>query len=50
MYVFLAGLNKNLDEVRGRMLGRKPLPSLREVFAEVRREEGQRKVMLGENN
>ena len=50
VYVFLAGLNKNLDEVRGRILKRKPLPSLREVFAEVRREEGQRKVMLGENN
>ena len=36
VFVFLAGLNKNLDEVRGRILGRKPLPSIREVFSEVR--------------
>ncbi|EXB74504.1 Copia protein [Morus notabilis] len=33
VYVFLAGLNKELDEVRGRILGRKPLPSIREVFS-----------------
>ena len=39
VYVFLAGLNHNLDEVRGQILGRKPLPSIREVFSEVRREE-----------
>ncbi|KAL9420128.1 hypothetical protein AB3S75_037830 [Citrus x aurantiifolia] len=48
VYEFLAGLNKSLDEVRGRILGRIPLPSIREVFSEVRREEGRRKVMLGE--
>lgn len=46
IFLFLAGLNKDLDEVRGRILGRKPMPSLREVFAEVRREEGRRNVML----
>nr|XP_027078684.1 uncharacterized protein LOC113701961 [Coffea arabica] len=46
VYVFLAGLNQELDEVRGRILGRKPLPSIREVFSEVRREESRRKVML----
>ncbi|XP_024024957.1 uncharacterized protein LOC112092611 [Morus notabilis] len=46
VYVFLAGLNQELDEVRGRILGRKPLPSIREVFSEVRREETRRKVML----
>lgn len=40
------GLNKNLDEVRGRILGTKSLPSIREAFAEVRREENRRKVML----
>lgn len=45
VYMFLAGLNKNLDEIRGRILGRKPLPSLREVFSKVRREEGWRKVI-----
>ena len=48
VYEFLAGLNKSLDEVRCRILGRIPLPSIREVFSEVRREEGRRKVMLGE--
>lgn len=47
VYSFLAGLNQELDEVRGRILGRKPLPSLREVFSEVRREEARRKVMIG---
>ena len=40
VYVFLAGLNKNLDEVQGRILGKKPLLSLRKVFSEVRRGEG----------
>ncbi|KZV57627.1 hypothetical protein F511_03087 [Dorcoceras hygrometricum] len=48
VFVFLAGLNRELDEVRGRILGRIPLPSLGEVFAEVRREEGRRRVMLKE--
>ena len=43
---FLAGLKKELDEVRGRILGHSPLPSTREVFAEVRRAESRRQVML----
>ncbi|KAG6507002.1 hypothetical protein ZIOFF_032337 [Zingiber officinale] len=46
VFVFLAGLNKELDEVRGRIRGRKPLPPLREVFSEVRRDEARRYVML----
>ena len=46
VYLFLAGLNKELDEVRGRILGQKPLPSLQEVFLEIRREESRRRVML----
>ena len=37
IFRFLLGLNKDLDEVRGRILGTKPLPKVREVFAEVRR-------------
>lgn len=41
------GLDKSLDEVRGRILGTKPLPNLREVFSEVRREESRKRVMLG---
>ncbi|CAN1143667.1 hypothetical protein LINPERHAP2_LOCUS13712, partial [Linum perenne] len=44
---FLSGLNVELDDVRGRIVGRNPLPSIGEVFAEVRREETRRGVMLG---
>ncbi|RVW43757.1 Retrovirus-related Pol polyprotein from transposon TNT 1-94 [Vitis vinifera] len=39
VFKFLLGLNKNLDEIRGRIMGVKPLPSLREAFSEVHREE-----------
>lgn len=42
VFQFLAGLNKDLDEVRGRILGRDPIPTPREVFSEVRREESRR--------
>ncbi|XP_061354693.1 uncharacterized protein LOC133299272 [Gastrolobium bilobum] len=48
LYDFLAGLNRDLDEVRGRILGQRPLPSLADAFAEVRREASRRRVMLGE--
>ena len=48
VFEFLAGLNHELDEVRGRILSRRPLPSTREVFSEVRREEQKRKVMMKE--
>ncbi|XP_073272345.1 uncharacterized protein [Primulina huaijiensis] len=47
IFKFLAGLNVEFDEVRGRIIGRRPLPSLGEVFSEVRREESRRNVMLG---
>ena len=47
MFSFLHGLNKDLDEVRGMILRMKPLPSIKKVFAEVRREESQKRVMLG---
>ena len=47
IFKFLLGLNQNLDEVRGRMLGTKPLPNIREVFSEVRSEERRKKVMMG---
>lgn len=40
-------LNKNLDEVRGRIQGIKPQLSLREAFSQVRREESRKKVTLG---
>ena len=47
VFEFLAGLNKELDDVRWRILGRDMLPSSREVFAEVRREESRQSAMLG---
>ena len=47
VFKFLLGLDKILDEVRGRILGTKPLPSIREAYSEVRREESRKKVMLG---
>ncbi|XP_024025631.1 uncharacterized protein LOC112092806 [Morus notabilis] len=39
-------MKRELDEVRGRILGRKPLPSIQEVFSEVRREKKRRSVMM----
>ncbi|KAI5415554.1 hypothetical protein KIW84_040831 [Lathyrus oleraceus] len=39
VFMFLVGLNKDLDEVRGRVLGKVPLPTLREIFVEIRKEE-----------
>ena len=36
IYDFLAGLDLSLDDVRGRILSTKPLPSLDVIFAEVR--------------
>lgn len=47
IFEFLAGLNKELDEVQGCILGKEPLPSNREVFAEVHREESLQIVMIG---
>ena len=47
MFEFLYGLNKDLGEVRGRFLGSKPFPEIKEAFAEVRREESKKQVMLG---
>ncbi|XP_044478606.1 uncharacterized protein LOC123205654 isoform X2 [Mangifera indica] len=50
IFKFLIGLNMEFDEVRGRIIGRQPLPSIGEVFSEVRREESHRLVMLGKKN
>ena len=46
VFEFLTGLNSNLDEVRGRLVGRAPFPDTEEAFSEVRREEARRRVML----
>ena len=47
LFKFLLGLNRELDDVRGRIMGTKTLPNLREAFSEVRREESRKKVMMG---
>ena len=39
IFKFLARLNVEFDEVRGRIIGWQPLPSLGEVFSEMHREE-----------
>lgn len=46
----MAGLNIDFDEVKGRVIGRQPLPPLNEVFVEVKREGSRRLVMLGKKN
>ena len=46
IYKFLIGLNMQFDEVRGRIIGRQHLPSMGEVFFELRCEERCRLVML----
>ncbi|KAF7802191.1 Retrovirus-related Pol polyprotein from transposon RE1 [Senna tora] len=47
IYKFFLGLNKSLDNIRGRILSVKPLPSLRELLSIVRHEESIRKLMMG---
>ena len=47
VFKFLLGLNKNLDEIRGRIMEVKPLLSLREAFSKVRREESRKNLMIG---
>nr|CAN68286.1 hypothetical protein VITISV_017015 [Vitis vinifera] len=48
VFEFLAGLNCKLDDVKSRVISRRLLPSIREVFSEVRLEESIRRVMLRE--
>lgn len=49
-FEFLIGLNRDLDDFRGRILGCQSLPTTREVFTEVRREENYWKIMLKAGN
>lgn len=46
VFDFLAGLNRNLDDVRWHLVARDSFPYPEDAFAEVRREEMRRKVML----
>jgi hypothetical protein len=43
---FLGGLNSEYDPVRVQILGKKPLPSLQEVFSDVHNEESHHNTML----
>ena len=46
IYIFLVGLDHNLDQISGRILATSPLPSLEEAYSQVRHEE-QRQFTLG---
>ena len=46
VFKFLMGVNKDLDEVYGRILGTKSLPTIQEVILKVRLEESHQKVMM----
>lgn len=46
VYVFLAGLDHNLDQVSARILATSPIPSLEEAYSQVRRE-AQRQTTMG---
>ena len=46
IFKILAGLNPEFDQIRSKILGMEPLPSLREVLAYVQNEESRRSVML----
>ena len=46
IYIFIIGLDHNLNKVSGRILATSHLPSLEEVYSQVRREE-QRQFTMG---
>lgn len=48
VYMFLASVNRSLDDVKGQILNRKPLPSICEVFLEMQQVECRKRIMLGD--
>ena len=46
VFDFLYGLNKDLDEIRGRVLGFKPFPNLKKASTEVRIEQSRCRVTI----
>ena len=46
IYIFLAGLNIEFNLVQVQVLGKEEVPSLNEIIAIIRGEEGQRGVMM----
>ncbi|KAL3498367.1 hypothetical protein ACH5RR_041099 [Cinchona calisaya] len=47
IFKFLLGLDKSLDEVRGRIIGAKSFPLVHEAFSDVQKEESRMKLMMG---
>ena len=45
IYIFLTGLDRNLDQVGGRILATSPLLSMEEAYSQVRREEQRQSTM-----
>jgi hypothetical protein len=45
--MFLARMNKDIDEVKGRVFGKIPLPTLRGSFVEIIREKARQGIMMG---
>ncbi|GAA0170096.1 hypothetical protein LIER_40888 [Lithospermum erythrorhizon] len=43
---YLTGLRTELDEAKGRIISKEPFPSTEEAFAELRREDTRRRLML----
>lgn len=48
VFEFLMGLNADLDDLRGYILGKEPLPFTREIFSKVK-EESRKKVIMRKN-
>lgn len=46
VFEFLVGLNQDINDVRGRVLSRQPLSTMREVFSKVRHKEQHQGMMM----
>lgn len=45
-YMFLASVNKSTNEVKGKILRHKSLPSIHEVLSKIRQEESRKRIMM----
>jgi len=50
VHIFLAGLDNDLEQIRGEILRKDPIPNLEEVYALVRREDLRRQTMMTETD
>ena len=44
-FMFLVGVDSSFEEIKGKILGHIPLPSIRDVFSELRQEEAWKRIM-----